>query len=153
MGRGPDRPDPYAVLGVTHSASARQITSAYRALARMLHPDTAPEEPRASARRLSEVAAAYEVLHDPARRAAYDAAQSARTSGTRRAVAVPVVHVGYQTQGRRDVPNPLGEWDRPGSLGSPLRVGPVRREDALPDRDGLASALLRWLSHADPRLL
>ncbi|GAA4931124.1 DnaJ domain-containing protein [Streptomyces coeruleoprunus] len=38
------RPDLYATLGVAPTASAEQITSAYRRLVRALHPDTRPAE-------------------------------------------------------------------------------------------------------------
>jgi len=36
-----ERPDHYAILGVSTTATPRQITHAYRALVRALHPDTA----------------------------------------------------------------------------------------------------------------
>ncbi|WP_035796926.1 J domain-containing protein [Kitasatospora mediocidica] len=153
MARGPYRPDPYAVLGVQPSASARQITSAYRDLVRMLHPDTALEEPTVSAQRLGEVVAAYEILHDPARRAACDVARSAApTSWTARSVPVPVVHVGSQPQGRRDVPHTVREWDRTGSLGTLLWAGPVRTQGVLPPPDDITSVLPRWLWQGDPWL-
>lgn len=63
--------DHYAVLGVEPSASAGQITSAYRRLVRELHPDASPDEPTADGR-FAEVVAAYGTLHDPGPRAAYD---------------------------------------------------------------------------------
>ncbi|WBP84550.1 J domain-containing protein [Kitasatospora cathayae] len=67
--------DHYAVLGVEPSASAQQITSAYRAQVRLLHPDSRPARSAeaGSVERLVDVIAAYEVLHDPGLRAAYDA--------------------------------------------------------------------------------
>ncbi|MEU7838349.1 J domain-containing protein [Nonomuraea sp. NPDC049129] len=40
-GKQPRR-NPYGVLGVESSASAEQITSAYRRLVRVLHPDVRP---------------------------------------------------------------------------------------------------------------
>lgn len=63
--------DHYAVLGVEPTASAGQITSAYRRLVRELHPDTSPDEPAADGR-FADVVAAYGTLHDPDLRAAYD---------------------------------------------------------------------------------
>ncbi|RVX41367.1 DnaJ-like protein [Nonomuraea polychroma] len=66
------RRDHYTVLGVERTASAAQITSAYRRLMRVLHPDVRPAEP-AARERFAEVIDAYAVLRDPARRAAYDA--------------------------------------------------------------------------------
>ena len=58
--------DPYAVLGVSSSASAEQITETYRALAQIYHPDryaTAPPRVRAEAeKRMQALNAAYDVV-------------------------------------------------------------------------------------------
>jgi curved DNA-binding protein CbpA len=72
--------DHYTVLGVEPSASARQITSAYRRLVRTLHPDSHPRQPSAR-ERFAEVVDAYATLHDPVRRAAHDAERERRTRG------------------------------------------------------------------------
>jgi len=64
-------PDLYAILGVAHDASPDEIRSAYRRLARELHPDV-NGDPEAE-RRFKEITAAYETLSDPDRRARYDA--------------------------------------------------------------------------------
>lgn len=65
--------DPYRVLGVPRQATRAQITSAFRRLARQLHPDTADGAgPDEDGRRFGEVLAAYRLLRDPARRADYD---------------------------------------------------------------------------------
>ena len=53
--------DPYEVLGVTRSASATDIKSAFRRLAKKLHPDANKHDPRAAAR-FAELNAAYEIL-------------------------------------------------------------------------------------------
>ncbi len=63
--------DWYEVLGVPRDADARTIKNAFRALARRYHPDTSTE-PDAE-QRFREVAEAYGILSDPARRASYDA--------------------------------------------------------------------------------
>lgn len=63
--------DYYAVLGVTAGASQKEITSAYRQLARSLHPDANPGD-QAAEDRFKEVSAAYDVVGDPDKRAQYD---------------------------------------------------------------------------------
>ena len=65
--------DPYDVLGVPRHASAAEIARAYRRAARETHPDSRPDDPSA-AERFRELAAAYEILGDARRRAAYDRA-------------------------------------------------------------------------------
>ncbi|HVL91108.1 MAG TPA: molecular chaperone DnaJ [Actinomycetota bacterium] len=62
--------DPYAMLGVSRSASPEEIKKAYRRLARQYHPDTSAE-PDAETR-FKQINAAYEVLSDPERRQRYD---------------------------------------------------------------------------------
>src|SRR5690606_18764249 len=61
-----------AVLGVPRGATAEEIKAAYRRAARASHPDLHPGDATAH-ERFKRVQLAYEVLGDPARRAAYDA--------------------------------------------------------------------------------
>jgi curved DNA-binding protein CbpA len=63
-------PDPYKVLGVDRAAEPEIVATAYRALARSHHPDVS-REPDAEAR-MAEINAAWMILRDPERRAAYD---------------------------------------------------------------------------------
>jgi len=63
--------DPYLVLGIQASATARDVVRAYRRLARQLHPDSGPVDAD-SAARFRDVCDAYELLSDPARRASHD---------------------------------------------------------------------------------
>ena len=63
--------DYYQVLGVAADASQKDITKAYRKLARGLHPDQNPGDDVAE-EKFKEVAAAYDVLGDEAKRKEYD---------------------------------------------------------------------------------
>ncbi len=63
--------DPYEVLGVSRDASADDIKSAYRRLARRYHPDVNPDDPSAEDK-FKEVGNAYSVLSDPDKRARFD---------------------------------------------------------------------------------
>ncbi|HEY8547571.1 MAG TPA: J domain-containing protein [Acidimicrobiales bacterium] len=91
--------DHYRVLGIPETASARDVTRAYRRLVRELHPDAGGGDPR----RLQETIEAYRVLGDPDRRRAYDdaragragraRARATRSSGTTGRTTIPVRHV------------------------------------------------------------
>lgn len=75
------RGDPYRVLDVRHDASAEDIKSRWRELAREHHPDRAgadSEERQRLTTRMARINAAYDVLSDPVRRARYDATPLAR---------------------------------------------------------------------------
>lgn len=63
--------DYYKVLGVAEGASAKEITKAYRKLARELHPDANPGD-TAAEERFKAVSAAYDVIGDDEKRKAYD---------------------------------------------------------------------------------
>jgi DnaJ-class molecular chaperone len=64
--------DYYEVLGVGRDADRAEVKSAFRRLARELHPDVNDHDPGAE-EKFKEAAEAYEVLSDPERRRAYDA--------------------------------------------------------------------------------
>lgn len=66
--------DYYAVLGVSKDASAKDITKAYRGLARKYHPDANPGD-KAAEDRFKEISAAYDVIGDDNTRAEYDEAR------------------------------------------------------------------------------
>ncbi|MEZ5744268.1 MAG: DnaJ C-terminal domain-containing protein [Sphingomonadaceae bacterium] len=63
--------DPYSTLGVSRNASEKDIKSAYRKLAKELHPDANKDNPSAS-ERFSQVTQAYDLLSDKAKRAQFD---------------------------------------------------------------------------------
>ena len=63
--------DPYSTLGVARNASEKDIKSAYRKLAKELHPDRNTDNPKA-AERFSDVTKAYDLLSDADKRAKFD---------------------------------------------------------------------------------
>lgn len=63
--------DPYKTLGVSKSASQDEIKSAYRKLAKKLHPDLNPNDKKVE-KEFKEVSAAYHILSDKDRRAKFD---------------------------------------------------------------------------------
>ncbi len=65
-----DMRDPYEVLGVSRTASADEIKSAYRKLAKKLHPDLNPG--RKTESEFKDVSVAYDLLSDADKRARFD---------------------------------------------------------------------------------
>ncbi|AEG49634.1 heat shock protein DnaJ domain protein [Sphingobium chlorophenolicum L-1] len=63
--------DPYSTLGVARGASEAEIKSAYRKLAKELHPDRNKDNPKA-AEKFSSVTSAYDLLSDKDKRARFD---------------------------------------------------------------------------------
>ena len=104
--------DPYKVLQVDSEAEDEVIQAAYRRLAQKYHPDRAPDAE--SAQRMIRINAAWEVLRDPVRRAAHDAA--------------------------RAVAQRWPATDAAGSAGSVSGVRPARSADAGASRPGAPSS-------------
>src|ERR1051325_9779956 len=63
--------DFYETLGVSKTATEKDIRSAYRRLARKYHPDVNPND-KTSEARFKEINAAHDVLSDPEKRKKYD---------------------------------------------------------------------------------
>jgi curved DNA-binding protein CbpA len=61
----------YEALGLAAAADPGQVKTAYYALAKSFHPDVNAGDVRAE-RRFKDINAAYEILSDPQKRAAYD---------------------------------------------------------------------------------
>jgi DnaJ-class molecular chaperone len=66
--------DPYKILGLTKAATTDEIKKAYRKLVRTSHPDLHPDDPTAETR-FKAIAAAHDLLKDPATRARFDAGE------------------------------------------------------------------------------
>ena len=63
--------DPYTVLGVSRSASEKDVKSAYRKLAKKYHPDQNPDDPTAHGK-FAEATHAYDLLNDSEKRGQFD---------------------------------------------------------------------------------
>jgi hypothetical protein len=115
---GQQDPDLYQLLGVSRRASREEIVQAWRRRARAEHPDSRPRDAAAPGR-FRVLAEAYQVLSDPARRAAYDRALSEALGP---GAVVPAVKV--------RPPHPAGPGVRPPARasGAPLWAGPVQVE-------------------------
>jgi curved DNA-binding protein CbpA len=70
--------NPYSVLGIGPQASEQEIRSAYRALAKKLHPDIGAGSSEEKFRAIQD---AYEVLSDPEKRRSYDRARRRAAAG------------------------------------------------------------------------
>jgi curved DNA-binding protein len=112
--------DYYQILGLERSASADQIKTAYRRLARKYHPDVS-KEPNAEAQ-FKEVQEAYEVLRDPQKRAAYDQLGSEWKSG-QQFRPPPDWGSGFEFSGRPGGAGARAGRRRPGAAGASGRAG------------------------------
>ena len=72
--------DYYAVLGVSKDATEKEVTRAYRQLAKQHHPDANLGNSEAEGR-FKDISAAYDVLGDPAKRKEYDDVRRMAPSG------------------------------------------------------------------------
>jgi curved DNA-binding protein CbpA len=113
-------PDLYQLLGVSREASREEIAQAWRRRARDEHPDARPADADAPGR-FRALAEAWQVLGDPARRAAYDRGLTRERQPASR-VRVTVRHP--PGPGRMPPPARAAE--------PPLRAGPVRVEGPSP---------------------
>lgn len=123
--------DPYAILGVSRSASSDEIRAAYRKLAKSLHPDTRPGDKEAE-ERFKQVTSAFKLLSDPDKRAKFDRGEIDAEGRER-----PAFH--YRT--RRDAGpferGPSGRFEDLGDLFSDLFAsGPRGARGAAPGREG-----------------
>ena len=78
-------PTMYEVLGLAIEADPRQVRTAFHALAKRSHPDVNGGDPNA-AKRFKDISAAYEILSDPEKRAAYNLGLKHKHAESRRRV-------------------------------------------------------------------
>jgi molecular chaperone DnaJ len=115
--------DYYKVLGVAQTATEKEITRAYRRLAKQYHPDAHP----GAEDRFKEVSAAYDVLGDPDKRKEYD---EVRRLGPAAGFGPPFGGEPFNTTFRIDnVSDLLGGIFGRGPQGSRMRAGPRRGAD------------------------
>lgn len=113
--------DPYKVLQVDPEAEDEVIQAAYRRLAQKYHPDRTPGPD--GAERMIAINAAWEVIGDPRRRAAFDARRSAAPQ--RRHTAAPPEDVspdwtsGRSASGSGYDASTMAAADGPGAAGAP----------------------------------
>ena len=74
--------NPYEVLGISPSADAAELKSAYRRLALRYHPDRNPGDKEAE-ERFKEISEAYATLRDPETRSRFDRFGSTRPQASR----------------------------------------------------------------------
>ncbi|GAA4039042.1 hypothetical protein GCM10023063_25420 [Arthrobacter methylotrophus] len=120
-------PDPYDILHITTTATAREVAHAYRTLIRGRHPDTRPARehhagPGPSAPELQEelqelqdIMAAYAILGNPEKRAAYDREHSrpAARSKSQRPDDIPTLTPGQLLPAASLLIGPV-IWEPPG---------------------------------------
>lgn len=82
--------DPYQVLGISQGASADEIKTAYRKMAKKYHPDLHPDDPKA-AEKMNEINEAYDILSHPEKYSRYQNPYSNTYSYTD--------YAGYRQQG------------------------------------------------------
>lgn len=144
--------DPFAVLGVTPTASERELASAYRELAKQWHPDRRGADGLA---RMAEINAAYELLRAGAHHERFTRPQAAApvrpgrgtwlSVAVRRALGPELLEALSQDEGVRVV-TPASTWTSPRTILALtdrrllwlLDDAPVARVRSLPFRDVVA---------------
>jgi curved DNA-binding protein len=143
--------DYYQTLGVARDATQDDIKRAYRKLARKYHPDVSKEGDAEA--RFKEIGEASEVLRDPEKRAAYDAAGSQwerqRAAGREQDFQPPPGwDAGFEFSGRGDGEgDPFGGRDHSdffeALLGRAARARHARQADMrMPGQDHHAKVLI-----------
>jgi len=135
--------DYYEILGVQRDADKAKVKTAFRRLARELHPDVNDHDPEAE-EKFKAAAEAYEVLSDPERRRAYDTYGHEGLRGT-----------GAAPGGFSSVEDIFQAFFG-GSFGFEVRRGPMRGQDLIHTVevsaiDAMLGAKIRIPSHEGER--
>ena len=135
--------DYYEILGVQRDANKAEVKTAFRRLARELHPDVNDHDPEAE-EKFKAAAEAYEVLSDPERRRAYDAYGHEGLRGT-----------GAAPGGFGSVEDIFQAFFG-GNFGFEVRRGPMRGQDLIHTVevsavDAMLGAKIRVPSHEGER--
>jgi molecular chaperone DnaJ len=107
--------DYYKTLGVSKAVSADELKKVFRKLAKDLHPDKNPDNPKAE-EKFKEVSEAYEVLSNPKSRAEYDEVRTMLANGGARPGNPGGFGGGYQ-QGNINIEDLMGNGGNFGGLG------------------------------------
>lgn len=110
--------DYYEILGLARDANKAEVKTAFRRLARELHPDVNNHDPEAEDK-FKQAAEAYEVLSDPERRRVYDSYghEGLRANGA--------------AQGGFGSVEDIFQAFFGGSFGFEVRRGPMRGQDLI----------------------
>ena len=119
--------DPYKVLQVDSEAEDEVIVAAYRRLARKYHPDVAANAEAAA--RMSAINAAWEVIGDPQKRAAFDRQRKVEAALARSAAEAADRH----GSSGRGAPVPGGPAARPAPGRAPSGPAGARTPPREPD--------------------
>lgn len=130
--------DYYQMLGVSKDADADAIKKAFRAKARLLHPDVS-KDPDAG-KKFSALNEAYEVLSDPDKRAKYDrlgherfvsgmSDQHVRAHDVDFGDLGSIIDAMFGGAGRGGMGGGFGGFGGPGSVGGGPRRAPVKGKD------------------------
>jgi molecular chaperone DnaJ len=109
--------DHYKVLEVSHRATGAEIKSAYRRLAKILHPDrnASAADEKASHEAIVRLNSAYEVLNDPLARRSYDQQMSYVPTGRvaspqEREAAVQTQHERVRKRAETSTDGQIKDW-------------------------------------------
>jgi curved DNA-binding protein CbpA len=142
---GRDPGNPYQVLGVRAGAPQRDIARAYRQAAQGAHPDARPGDPAAVAR-FQDLTAAYDLLRDPGRRAAYDRGHPSDQPRGQLPRPSREPAPGARLRGSPFLPGPPGQliWAGPVHIEPPATAPPPARMGAAHQRQTLTTLKIRW---------